>query len=134
VEPEEVASAAWALTALGAGNRFATDFGNYPLLGSYGDQNPIGDIDYLYTSPRFTPSDADIVRAQSVRYMLVDIRLSKQLPAEGGYFPNSPPVTYLHPIPAANLRKFDHVPDVNRLYDSGNIVIYDLGAVLNSGP
>jgi hypothetical protein len=134
VEPEEMASASWALTALGAGNRFATDFGNYPLLGSYGDQNPVGEVDYLYTSPRFTPLDAAKIRAQSVRYVLVDIRLSKQLPPDGGYFPNSAPVRYRHPIPAADLRKFDYVPGVNRLYDSGNIVVYDLGAVLNSAP
>ena len=134
VEPEEMASASWALAALGPGNRFATDFGNYPLLGSYGDQNPVGDVDYLYTSRRFTPSDANRVRAESVRDVLVDIRLSKQLPPDGGYFPNSAPVRYSHPIPAANLRKFDHVPGVNRWYDSGNIVIYDLGAVLNSAP
>jgi hypothetical protein len=134
VEPEELASASWALAALGPGNRFATDFGNYPLLGSYGDQNPVGDVDYLYTSPRFTPSDADMVREESIRYVLVDIRLSQQLPGEGGYFPNSGPVRYIHPIPAANLRKFDHVPGVNRLYDSGNIVIYGLEAVLNGAP
>ena len=134
VEPEETASASWALMALGAGNRFATDFGNFPLLGSYGDQNPVGDVDYLYTSPRFTPLVAQMIRAESVRYLLVDIRLSRQLPPDGGYFPNSAHVRYLHPIPAANLRKFNHVPGVSRLYDSGDIVIYDLGGVLNSAP
>ena len=132
VEPEEIASASWALAVLGPGNRFATDFGNFPLLGSYGDQNPVGEVDYLYTSPVFTRSDAAQVRAESVRYVLVDRRLSTELPADGEYFPNSATVTYTHPIPVADLRKFDRVPGVNRWYDSGNIVIYDLGAVLNA--
>lgn len=134
VEPEEMASASWALAALGPGNRFATDFGNYPLLGSYGNQNPVGEIDYLYTSPAFTPAVAGLVRAESVRYVLVDRRLSTALPPDGEYFPNSATVTYTHPIPAAALSKFDNVRGVNRWYDSGNIVIYDLGAVLNGAP
>jgi hypothetical protein len=28
------------------------------------------------------------------------------------------------PIPLAALRKFDHVPGLDRVYDSGNIAIY----------
>ena len=30
------------------------------------------------------------------------------------------------PLPLAGLTKFNHVPGVARVYDSGNIVIYDL--------
>ena len=33
---------------------------------------------------------------------------------------------YTHPLPLADLTKFDHVPGVARVYDSGNIVIYNL--------
>src|SRR5215469_16704408 len=38
VGPEQVASADWAMAALGPGNRFATDEGDVPVLGGYGDQ------------------------------------------------------------------------------------------------
>ena len=41
VGPEQIASADWALAALGPGNRFATDAGDYPVIGSYGDQDPV---------------------------------------------------------------------------------------------
>ena len=58
VGPEEIAAARWALAALGPGNRFAADVGSYPVLGSYGDQNPLRDVAYLYTSPGFTRSAA----------------------------------------------------------------------------
>ena len=57
VGPQEIATARWALAMLGPGNRFAADVGSYPVLGSYGDQNPIRDVAYLYTSAEYTPAD-----------------------------------------------------------------------------
>ncbi len=127
VNPEAVAVATWALAVLGPGNRFATDAGSYPVLGSYGDQDPVRDISYLYTSPVFTRSDMQQARAQSLRYVLVDQRLSAALPASGRYFPVDPSAgRYIRPLPPAGLAKFNRVPGVGRIYDSGNIVIYGL--------
>ena len=127
VGPDQIASADWALAALGPGNRFASDEGDTPVLGSYGDQNPVSDDGFLYTSPTFTQAAAQQVEAQSVGYVLVDQRLSELLPASGQYFPNDPNAgRYTHPLPLADLTKFNHVPRVARVYDSGNIVIYDL--------
>ena len=127
VGPEQIASADWALMALGPGNRIATDEGDLPVLGSYGDQNPLGDVRYLYTTPAFTQAAARQVQAQSVGFILVDRRLSEALPASGQYFPDDPRAgRYTRPLPLADLTKFNHVPGVARIYDSGNIVIYDL--------
>ena len=127
VEPEVITTAGWALAALGPGNRFATDIGSYPVLGSYGDQNPVRDVAYLYTSPRIpgrTPAQA---QPQALRYIWVDQRLSQSLPASGQYFPVDPDAgKYKHPAVPADLDKFNHVPGVDRIYDSGNIVIYEL--------
>jgi len=127
VGPEQVASADWALAVLVPGNRFATDEGDLPVLGSYGNQDTVGDDGYLYTSPAFTQADAEQVQAQSIGYVLVDRRLSEMLPVSGQYFPVDPNVgKYTRPLPLAGLTKFNHVPGVARVYDSGNIVIYDL--------
>ncbi len=127
VGPEQVVSAEWALAVLGPGNRFATDEGDLPVLGSYGDQNTVGDDGYLYTSTAFTQAAAQQVQAQSIGYVLVDRRLSEMLPASGQYFPVDPNVgKYTRPLPLAGLTKFNQVPGVARIYDSGNIVIYDL--------
>ncbi len=125
VGPEQITSATWALAALGPGNRFAADEGDYSVLGSYGDQNPVLDVGFLYLSAAFTRSAAQQVQAQAVSYVLVDLRLSKELPASGAYFPIDGR-TYTHPLPRAGLTKFNSVPGVARIYDSGNIVIYDL--------
>jgi hypothetical protein len=127
VGPEQVASADWALAVLGPGNRFATDEGDLPVLGSYGDQETVGDDGYLYTTPAFTQAAAEQVQAQSIGYVLVDRRLSEMLPVSGQYFPVDPNVgKYTRPLPLAGLTKFNHVRGVARVYDSGNIVIYDL--------
>ena len=116
-----------ALAALGPGNRFATDEGDFPVLGSYGDQNPILGDAFLYTSPMFTQSAAQQVQALDIQYALVDQRLSEQLPVSGSYFPIDPNSgEYTRPLPSADLAKFNSVPGVARIYDSGNIVIYDL--------
>jgi hypothetical protein len=127
VAPEELTAAKWALAALGPGNRFAADSGSYPILGSYGDQNPVYDDAYLYISPAYTRSDALRVRAEEIGYILVDRRLSRSLPASGSYFPGAaPPGVDSHPLALAGLTKFNRIPGVGRLYDSGHIVIYDL--------
>lgn len=125
VGPEEVATADWALSALGPGNRFAADSGIYPALAGYGDQNALQDVAYLFMSPKFTLAIARSAHAQDVQYVLVDQRLSESLPASGTYFPGDTLIS-TRPIPLANLTKFNNLPDVARLYDDGNIVIYNL--------
>jgi hypothetical protein len=127
VEPEVVGAAEWALAALGPGNRFATDLGSYATLGGYGYQSPVRDVAYLYTSPSYTQADALRAATQALRYVWVDNRLSQSLPAFGQYFPDDPDAgKYKHPLPAAALGKFDRMKGADRIYDSGNIVIYVL--------
>jgi len=127
VEPEVIAGATWALTTLGPGKGFATDLGSYPVLGSYGDENPIRDVAYLYTSSIYTPSEALKAQTQGLSYIWVDRRLSESLPAAGQYFPDDPDAgRYKRPLSAGDLDKFNTVPGLDRIYDSGNIVIYEL--------
>lgn len=128
VGAEEIAAARWALAALGPGNRFAADSGSYPVLGSYGNQNPVRDVAYLYTSPVLTRADVRRAQLQGLHYVLADRRLAAALPASGQYFPVDPGAgRYSRPLAAADLTKFNDVPGVARIYDSGDIVIYDVG-------
>ena len=102
VGPEEIAAARWALAALGPGNRFAADIGSYPVLGSYGDQNPLRDVAYLYT----------VTRVHAVRGR-AGSRLSRSATCwstsgsarrcrpSGRYFPDDPRAGhYSRPLPA----------------------------------
>lgn len=128
VGPEEIAAARWALAMLGPGNRFAADFGNTPVIGSYGNQNAVLSVAFLYASPVYTLSDAAQARILTIRYVLVDQRLSQSLPVSGRYFPIDPDSgRYTHPLPRADLTKFNQAPGVACVYDDGNIAIYQLG-------
>jgi hypothetical protein len=125
ITPEGIAAAEWARTELGPGQRIAADFTSYLLLGSYGDQDPVGSVDALYCGPGWTLDDAALANQQAIGYLLVDLRMSEQEAVTGGYFADSSAVCP-SPIPRQYLTKFDAVPGFNRVYDSGNIVIYAL--------
>jgi len=54
--------------------------------------------------------------------------LSTAAPLEGMYFEDGEPDSYHHTTPLAlnSLTKFTSFEQINRLFDSGNIVIYDV--------
>ena len=127
VEPEVIDGATWSLALLGSGNRFASDYGAYPVLGSYGDQNAIRNVAYLYTSGTYGVSTRLQAEAQAIRYVWVDRRLSHSLPVSGQYFAVDPEQgKYKHPLTNADLDKFNGQSGVDRIYDSGNVVIFEL--------
>jgi hypothetical protein len=127
VGPEAIDTARWALSALGPGNRFAVDAGNSPIIGSYGDQDPVRNVAYLYTSATYTPKIAKHALMQGIRYILVDRRLSGSLPAAGHYFVVDPEAGhYRHPIPLQDLVKFSHARDLVCIYDSGYLAVYEV--------
>jgi hypothetical protein len=131
IEPEGVQAAKWALAYFGPDNRVATDRINHILIGTYGDQRTVTgladnvDISPIFFSSQFDPEDIAILRSASVRYLVTDLRLSTAPPLEGFYYDGGEPHQI---ISRAALTKFDAVSQINRLFDSGNIVIYDVGA------
>jgi hypothetical protein len=127
IGPEEIAVGNWLLAALGPGNRIAADFGNDPMVGTYGYQNPILGVSFLYLTPTYSPAVQREVYQQQIHYALVDLRLTRQLPASGEYFALDPySGTYRRPLPLVDMTKFNTIPGVARVFDSGDIVIYDL--------
>lgn len=132
-----IAAATWSLHHLGPNNRFATDLVNRELIATYGDQNPITeyrdnvDTARLFLSPTFDARDLAILRQGHVRYILVDERLATAPPVFGIYFEDPPETTPANrPIPSSWLNKFGSVPGASLVYDSGDIRIYDMGALL----
>ena len=127
IGPEEIAVGNWLLAGLGPGNRIASDFGNDPMVGTYGYQNPILGVSFLYLTPTYSPAVQREVYQQQIHYALVDLRLTRQLPASGEYFALDPySGTYRRPLPPVDMTKFNTIPGVARVFDSGDIVIYDL--------
>lgn len=134
IEPEGIAAAKWSFSYLGPGHRVATDRINTLLMATYGNElaetagSASLSVGQVFVALHFGPTVKEILQQDGIQYLVVDHRLSTSLPRVGTYF--NKPVTgqfhYTKPIDPAALAKFDNVQNVSRIFDSGNIVIYDI--------
>jgi hypothetical protein len=137
VEPEGIQAAAWSFSYLGPNNRIGTDRINRMLMLSYGDQRIVTglddkvDVSPIFSSSSLGSKEVGILRQAKIRYLVVDLRLSTSLPLLGIYFEEGEVGSFqlTSPISRAALTKFNDIPGINRLFDSGNIVIYDVGTI-----
>lgn len=138
IEPEGIQTASWAFSYLGPDNRVGTDEVNQILMLTYGDQTIVNydngiNISTVFFSTQVSPQQVAMLRQAGIRYLVVDLRLSTSVPFIGYYFEDDEPgaFQYTHPISRQALTKFNTVPQISRIYDSGDIVIYDLGTPVN---
>jgi hypothetical protein len=139
-EPEGKQAAIWTRSYLGPNNRIATDNMTRVLMNSYGDQQPVTDLEdkmdvsSIFFSSSLGPYELLILKDARIRYVVVDLRLSTGLPQYGYYFDPDEPSAYHHTIPISleGLTKFNTISHVNRVFDSGDIVIYDVGGLINA--
>jgi len=137
IEQQGLAAAEWARALLGPDNRLIADRTNRLLMGAYGEQRPVTGyadkvkISQVFLAAELGPAERQILRAGQVRYVVVDRRLSAGLPSAGVYFERGEVFGDRHtaPVASAALAKFETLPGVHRLFDSGDIVIYDVGAL-----
>lgn len=139
IEPQSLAAADWAKDKLGPNQRVAADRTNGLLLGSFGQQFVATALSTrvstyrIFFAPEIGEAEREIISQAGIQYVLVDSRLSTGLPQVGFYYERGEPDTMNHKVPMdpSLLDKFDRTPGVNRIFDSGDIVIYDVRA-LNS--
>ena len=83
---------------------------------------------WLFFSPTIGMQELSTLQRKHLQYILVDRRLSTALPINGTYFESGEPNAGQHkePLDLNLLEKFNWIPRVSRLFDSGDIVIYDL--------
>jgi hypothetical protein len=135
IEPEGVDAAKWAYDHLPRESRMTADRINTLLMSVYGHQRLIthlGDELYLasvFFSPHYGPSEIELIEEARAEYLVVDMRLTRDLPLVGVYFEGGEPRASdsLQTMPVAGMKKFDNVDNFSRIYDSGNIKIYHIG-------
>ncbi len=133
IEPEGIQASMWSLSYLGPDNRVAADRINQLLLLTYGDQRVVTHLDDnidvapIFGSSTFNTEDKGILHAGKIHYLMVDLRLSTSLPVDGIYFENDRPSRVIDRVA---LTKFDGVRQLMRVFDSGDIVIYDTGGLV----
>lgn len=136
VEANGIAAAKWASEELGRGHRLIADRVNQLLMSTYGQQQVLTayadqiNLIRFYEPPAFGPNDRALVRTEGIELVVVDERLTTQLPMVGFYFQRSeitvpPRVT---PLALSSIRKFD-TQGVDRIFDDGAIRVYDVTAL-----
>ncbi len=139
IEPQGITAAQWANNYLGPGNRVASDRINTLLMATYGNQQVVtgsngnSPVSAVFDSLQVGPGVTAILQDDRVHYLVIDLRLSTSLPYVGTYFnfPASGGGQPQKPLNRAALTKFDSVPGVSRIFDSGDIIIYDVGGLAN---
>ncbi len=137
IEPQGIQAALWTRTYLQPDNRVAADRINQILLGTYGEQRVVTSIeDNIDLSPVFLSSnmndeDRALLQQADIHYLLTDMRLTRSLPLLGYYYEMDEADAFHRktPIDAQAFTKFDTSPQVNRVYDGGAIVVYDVGGL-----
>ncbi len=143
IVPEGQAVAQWSLAALGPGNRMGADPSNARLLLLYGNQVAYSsskpDIQDILRTPTFPTWQLQELQKNSIGYLVVDRRLVSRDAMTGYFFnPSRAAAVSLNTggLTAGFLNgsqlvdpkvsgKFDQVPGVSRILDSGDIIIYD---------
>jgi hypothetical protein len=139
VEREGVEAARWASARLGPDNRVTADRINRMLMGTYGLQRTVtgyGDQFDIWV-PYFAPELSERVRQVwvdgNIQYVVADLRLTTMVPTASGYFERGERYYRYRttPMQPEMLAKFDRDETISRVFDSGNIRIYDVGATAN---
>lgn len=138
VEREGVQAALWARDALPPRSRVVTNGTNQQLFGGYGRLNPQGgqingvSVPELFFATTFEPFPRRIIEENEIRYVVADLRLTEQPSRTGVYIQRGERGAYQRsePLPRRTMTKFEGVPGLDRIFDSGNIVVYDASARL----
>lgn len=134
VLPEGVALGRWSLASLGPGHRFVADATSGRFLLTYGRQLPRAVPDGMaravLEAPALSPALAEDIRDEGVSYAAVDRRAIADDNMAGYFFAPAgrPREGQLGFRPPALVGALD-VPTSDRLFDSGEIVAYDLRRV-----
>ncbi len=137
LEPQGMEAAQWAAIHLQNGGLVATDRINQILMGTYGNQQIATsittkiDLSPVFLSVQLGSKEIALLRQTHIHYLVVDLRLSAALPLLGFYYEQSEENAFQHTVPVSiiALTKFHHFPNIGRIFDSGDIIIYDVERV-----
>ncbi|MFI5493748.1 hypothetical protein [Actinoplanes sp. NPDC051859] len=128
VDAYGVDAADWQRRSLGPGNRVGGDVTSVSLASTYGRQDPVREVGPLYYATEWGLAQEQFAGSLSLQYLVVDKRLSEQLPEGEAYFENDPNAgSITQPLSTTQITKFDSLPEVDRLYDNGVVRVYRLG-------
>lgn len=134
VDAANTAAASWLVTGVPTDSVVYGDRTSGLLAAAIGGQSTVLhvstgiDASRLLLDPNFTDKDVALIKQAHLAYLIVDTRLSTGLPHQAYYIESGEfgGDDRTGPVPAAALTKFATVPGVQRVYDNGALVIYDV--------
>ncbi|TAU17964.1 hypothetical protein ELI24_37375 [Rhizobium ruizarguesonis] len=133
IEPMGISAARWTRRWLG-GQHFAADRINRLLLSTYGRQRVSTtlesgqDTSMAITAADLGPMERKLLIDSGVGFVMVDLRMTTGLPGVGVYFDGgAQDRNHTVPLQSSSLLKFNSEPDVDRTFDNGFMVIFDVG-------
>jgi hypothetical protein len=136
IEPIGLSAARWAKENLGTDQNVAADRINDLLMLAQGQQRPVTQslvrlsIPGVFFAPTLGEEEWAVLQQARVQFIVVDHRLSTGVPTIGWYYePGEPGARDYHlPMKPGSLAKFDGDTRFNRIYDSGALLVYRVGA------
>jgi hypothetical protein len=133
--PQGVHAAAWMQALLGQNKRIATDYSNARTMLVYGNQFPLSGeargVRAMLNARAISNGVKEILTTNQIEYVLIDRRLMRDDALTGRYFaPIDPSKTPAQIYFESDVyEKFDSATGVDRVFDSGDIYIFDVEAL-----
>ncbi len=137
IDSQGLAAAQWSRVHLGDGNIMGADISNAELMLVHGGQHAYAgkwpDTEDILATADMPEWQIQILQRWQIQYFVVDRRLISQNNMAGLYFDwtGGGPVSSTKLHPADIYEKFDKQPNASRIFDSGNIAIYDVSELRN---
>lgn len=121
----------WARDHIEHNSVMASDFMLHHMLGSYGLQATVMGMNDLFVNETFSDYHYDLVNEHDLEYLVVDTRMADEAPRLGFYYGSWENVSYSDDaVPLSFITKYDSVPSVDRIFDSGAVIFYDTHELL----
>lgn len=138
VSADTIEASIWARSHLGPDQIFGAGAIDRLALATYGEQLL---VDQESVWPVFFADEMSLpvirlIRESGLEFVLVNWRMTKAVPPTPGYYfsPWEPGGgQYRQAFPEVNLRKFSNIGCAPRIYDGGQVEIYDLRPILDGG-
>ncbi len=140
IEAQGMESAQWVHGHLAPDSRVAADRINQILQAVYGRQYIVSELDTrldvspIFLDRSFGASEIALLQAAHIRYIVVDMRLTRMRPLLGFYYEQSEAGAYEHrqPIDVQAFEKFRMLNGIEAIYDGGDITIYDMKDLIDA--
>jgi hypothetical protein len=138
LDPAGLAAAKWARAELGPHRRIAAEAADAIYLLAYGDQNVQTGRQYsiqsVFEATVLQKWQVNVLQNKQVEYLAVNRRLISNDTMSGIFFDHGGqwPLPANELLPPEVYAKFNDQPLVGRIYDSGDLVIYDVRAWLSA--